>query len=763
MDRRTLSPLLAFLLILAATAPLAEAQGNASASIVLSTSASAYPPGGNVLFSLQNQGTSAVTIQSAKLEVYQSAQLRTTIPVVNATTTLGASGSLPFSWAAYLDGAAAPTGSYFGILKLIETRTLPDGNTYPWETWVYVNGKSPGSSQAGWLLQQAQTLPGRLALSAGSASFRAGSNINFTLQNVGGANLTDPTGCGGAVEVRLKATNGVVWNSAASGVCTASLQVLEPGKVRVVAWAQVDGRGSPVQAGEYLARAAWGNATSADIAFTIVASAVTPAPSPEVRSIALSGPKDPVPPGVHAEFVLTNTGNVALDGTLGMSIVDSNGAVVHSPFTVQVITTLQAGASLRYPWDQRADDGTAAPGGTYHATASFAGLKASADVTLTGTLTPAPRPEPSPPAPAAPREPPATTEPPKPVVGRISVNASASATGCSKGDWVSFCVDAGARRLTDFSAAGRLVLSSMDIPGTGPIAVKAQPGALRVETDGFVIVLYDSPAGTLRVEAPSGPASVRLQLAGAMQASVTEDGAALRAPGFEALLLLTADGTVSASEGQVTMHLEPGRDAPAGFVLRAVPPQPAPSPEPAPGPVIAARASLAAELPKAIAEQKVAAETYIALEGGAVKTSVVPYISAAVNVTVAEATADALELSVDVSDHRGRTLVFHLGEGVLTARGGFRVLYDGAPIELATDLADVLDPDDDGLAAEYVIVEGSAGLEVIVSVPHFSIHTLRVEGLGAQVVQALGAYGALAALGVIAAAAVYMMRRGRDE
>jgi hypothetical protein len=54
------------------------------------------------------------------------------------------------------------------------------------------------------------------------------------------------------------------------------------------------------------------------------------------------------------------------------------------------------------------------------------------------------------------------------------------------------------------------------------------------------------------------------------------------------------------------------------------------------------------------------------------------------------------------------------------------ILYDGEPIELADNYDDIMNPDDDDGAAEYLAVVGADGVEVLVSIPHFSPHSITI-------------------------------------
>jgi len=80
----------------------------------------------------------------------------------------------------------------------------------------------------------------------------------------------------------------------------------------------------------------------------------------------------------------------------------------------------------------------------------------------------------------------------------------------------------------------------------------------------------------------------------------------------------------------------------------------------------------------------------------------------------------------------GKTIKVNIGQNVLSPQD-LEVRFDGQKIPLADNLTDVLNPNDDGLQPEYVMVEISGGKDheffLLVSVPHFSEHFITLESL----------------------------------
>jgi len=124
--------------------------------------------------------------------------------------------------------------------------------------------------------------------------------------------------------------------------------------------------------------------------------------------------------------------------------------------------------------------------------------------------------------------------------------------------------------------------------------------------------------------------------------------------------------------------------------------------------------------------------------------------------TITPITLENGELSLMVSgDHSlsGKTIVISAADGLFDRNGDLLIKYDGVSIQLADDLADVLNPNDDGSLPEYLILIGANGIQIMVSIPHFSDHFISIQSV-AQVIDAIGGINALilyVAISVIAA------------
>lgn len=134
------------------------------------------------------------------------------------------------------------------------------------------------------------------------------------------------------------------------------------------------------------------------------------------------------------------------------------------------------------------------------------------------------------------------------------------------------------------------------------------------------------------------------------------------------------------------------------------------------------------DIHKGVASGHVGVEASYNKPGKDVEQDVVSYG----NVTMQTIKAERGNLTLQVEGHGfdGRVLVLNVDGRVVGASRAddLNILFDNASISRADNITDVLDPDDDGLRAEYYIVFDPAQevFQVLVSVPHYSVHTLSV-------------------------------------
>ena len=76
----------------------------------------------------------------------------------------------------------------------------------------------------------------------------------------------------------------------------------------------------------------------------------------------------------------------------------------------------------------------------------------------------------------------------------------------------------------------------------------------------------------------------------------------------------------------------------------------------------------------------------------------------------------------------GKTIAITTGLDLFSSINDLVVKYDGELIQMADDIEDVLNPNNDGIHAEYLVTKGTEGIEILLSIPHFSEHEITISG-----------------------------------
>ena len=171
------------------------------------------------------------------------------------------------------------------------------------------------------------------------------------------------------------------------------------------------------------------------------------------------------------------------------------------------------------------------------------------------------------------------------------------------------------------------------------------------------------------------------------------------------------------------------------------------------------------DIGKAVASRHVGAEASINQkpDGTGVEEEVVSYGN--VTLTTVKAEKGNLTLLIDGHGFDGRVVVLNVDGRVVGASRAddLRVQFDNETIAHASSIQDVLDPDDDGLQAEYYVVFDPAAeaFQLLVSVPHYSVHTLSVTTFLQAAAPSIVA-GVLVGVLVLAASGVVLFRRPKQ-
>ena len=327
--------------------------------------------------------------------------------------------------------------------------------------------------------------------------------------------------------------------------------------------------------------------------------------------------------------------------------------------------------------------------------------------------------------------------PPAPI-GEFRVEESSQV---ATGQHLSFSYsDAG---VTDFRAANRtlfdvLVAGSADEEDDDDDGdeegARAEGAKLRIRTSNYTLVAHDNPSATTKI-ATDGIVTVTF-----------EDGVVIMRATEEAVRFSFGDVTgVLRGEGLAAV----GRTVTAEDELLVF--------------LDAARGSFdknRTKIGNAIAHRHVGAEaTFNAIDGDDVEQEVVSYG----NVTMTTVKAEHGNLTVVVEGHGfdGRVLVLNVDGRVIGADAADKltISLDNLTIPRASNLTDILDPDDDGYAPEFYLVHDPAAdaFQLIVTVPHYSVHTLSVTLV--DILRPSVVIGILAGTALLVPAALVLFRR----
>ena len=125
------------------------------------------------------------------------------------------------------------------------------------------------------------------------------------------------------------------------------------------------------------------------------------------------------------------------------------------------------------------------------------------------------------------------------------------------------------------------------------------------------------------------------------------------------------------------------------------------------------------------------------------------------------ATRERVDVTISSTAKVGKTIIVSLDPetvpGMMT--GDAMILFDGEVAAQASSYADILDPNDDDGVAEYFVLAGEAGTQVLVSIPHFSVHTVTLQQRPVDGTSPLYMYATLMLAGVLVVETVVLVRR----
>lgn len=134
------------------------------------------------------------------------------------------------------------------------------------------------------------------------------------------------------------------------------------------------------------------------------------------------------------------------------------------------------------------------------------------------------------------------------------------------------------------------------------------------------------------------------------------------------------------------------------------------------------------DIGQAIAKGHVGAEATYNFAQGVLEQNVVSYGN--VNMTTVKAEEGNLTVLIEGHGFDGRVIVLNVDGRVLGAQNAekLEVKLDNVSTRQASNLSDILDPDDDGYQPEHYLVYDPQvnAFQLLVTLPHYSVHTLSV-------------------------------------
>lgn len=309
--------------------------------------------------------------------------------------------------------------------------------------------------------------------------------------------------------------------------------------------------------------------------------------------------------------------------------------------------------------------------------------------------------------------------------------------------------------LANLTVRGLLVLSSVRMQAEGEFESRHSDHKLRVEVGKNRLELHDAAAGFLRFEGPDAIVTLTFP-----PGAIHELGPA----GKKAFIHYGAQGTAQLDSRNMTWLDERTVQVTEFFAFHVNKANGAETPE---------RIKVKDAIERG---DKVGAE--IRVHRGA-EPEVFAYDRVDVELRASRdkpTQADPIRVILSSELPEGRTFVLHINRTVMDVEAGrvhlrYFDLPDGANgtartevvFLAASSLDDILDPNDDSGQPEYYIVRDQNGLQVLVSVPHWSVHMVELSSL-AELVTPSVLIGVAAGAGAVAIAAVALfVPRRRNE
>lgn len=297
--------------------------------------------------------------------------------------------------------------------------------------------------------------------------------------------------------------------------------------------------------------------------------------------------------------------------------------------------------------------------------------------------------------------------PPEHVDRRAFRGAFSVSDGEVDGKHVAFTYANGS--ISDYSVSNQTWFTSVTFdPALETEELKARGATFEAEGEDAEFKAIDNPTGHLKAEADDG--TVTVTLADGINATWVEDDDDDEER--ERLLLTAPDGTRATIKGDNLTLTDGNTTIVSEEEIKFL---------------VMPRGMNGEEVDAALADGRVVAQVMVA-KGQGGQPEAIGVENGAVNLTT---NASEGQVTLTIEGHgEGRAVLFNLEEGSVGPVEDLVIRFDGERIQPASGLNDVLTAEE-GEGAEYILIVGANTTQVLVQVPHFSVHTVQIQSASA--------------------------------
>ncbi|EMR74373.1 hypothetical protein MBGDN05_00159 [Thermoplasmatales archaeon SCGC AB-539-N05] len=272
------------------------------------------------------------------------------------------------------------------------------------------------------------------------------------------------------------------------------------------------------------------------------------------------------------------------------------------------------------------------------------------------------------------------------------------------GEYVSFIIQNGT--ILSYSIKDRVLFDVAYSNGLFT-SIKATKSHLKITGEDYVITVYDTPTGFIDISTNN---TISFSFGGTYELAQEETFINVSTVGMSAVITHdtthaeefiienTTDGAIVTTTGQAMFFLKNLDEEHERWLIDS-----------------------------AIQEGLIGAEITVHLgENGIYENQVMTYSNVDVDANVTQ--GEILLLVSGDENTLGKTIVINADNKTFYLFSELNMTYDGESIPLADDIFDVLNPNDDGVKPEWYLGRGATGTQILISIPHFSTHTIKIFG-----------------------------------